>query len=107
MVKRQRQKKKRPSFGLPKAIVLLATPDGWRHSVLTVEGGMLCGRLSDVPADADPAEARTAAATMVMWLARHFHETEVEVTWDPPREPCSWTGQVTPATDNSTTAPNV
>ncbi|MGV9624963.1 hypothetical protein [Streptomyces sp. NPDC003487] len=107
MVKRQREKKKRPSFGLPKAIVLLATPEGWRHNVLTVEGGMLCGRLSDVPADADSAEARTAAATMVIWLARRFHETEVEVTWDPPRELWSWTGQVTPATNNSTTAPNV
>ncbi|WFB11337.1 hypothetical protein LRS74_33120 [Streptomyces sp. LX-29] len=94
MVRRQRTKK-RPFFGRPKGIILLATPEGWRHSVLTEEGGMLCGRLADVPINADPAEARTAAAAMVVALAHDFHEVDVEVTWDPPREPESWTGQVT------------
>jgi len=95
MVRRKQERKKRPPFGMPKGIVLLATPEGWRHSVLTVEGGMLCGRLADVPINADPAEARTAAAAMVVALAHDFHHADVEVTWDPPREPRSWTGQVT------------
>ncbi|MFE9636110.1 hypothetical protein [Streptomyces sp. NPDC006463] len=90
----RREKKKRPSFGLPKGIVLLATPDGWRHSVLTVEGGMLCGRLSEELLD--PEVAQTAAATMLKELARDFHDTTVEVTWDPRQEPWAWTGQVTP-----------
>ncbi|MFF4901882.1 hypothetical protein [Streptomyces sp. NPDC001068] len=94
MVRRTREKK-RPSFGKPKSIVLLATPEGWRHSVLTVDGGMVCGRLADVPPDAGPAEAMAAAAAMVMGLARDFHEERVDVTWDPPREPGSWTAQVT------------
>ncbi|MBT2444777.1 hypothetical protein J7E93_32720 [Streptomyces sp. ISL-36] len=94
---RKREKRKRPSFGMPKGIVLLATPKGWRHSVLTVEGGMLCGRLADVPINADPHEARTAAAAMVVGLTRNFHDSDVEVTWDPPQEPWSWTGQVTPS----------
>ncbi|RPK83644.1 MULTISPECIES: hypothetical protein [Streptomyces] len=67
---------------MPKSIVLLATPEGWRHSVLTREGGTLCGRLTGVPADADPAEAQAAVAAMVV---------------DPPREPGSWTAQVTVA----------
>ncbi|MFI9586986.1 hypothetical protein ACIHCQ_35380 [Streptomyces sp. NPDC052236] len=102
MGRRKKEKTKRPPFGMPKEIVLLATPDGWRHSVLTVEGGMLCGRLTDVPINADPHEARTAAAIMVTGLARDFHETDVEVTWDPPQEPWSWTGQVTPATGDTT-----
>ncbi|WP_448316177.1 hypothetical protein [Streptomyces sp. CO7] len=82
---------------MPNGIVLLATADGWRHSVSTVEGGLLCGRLEDVPVDADPGEARAAAATRVREFARDLHGTEVEVTWDPPREPASWTGRVVPA----------
>jgi hypothetical protein len=103
MARRKRETKRRPPIGLPKGIILLATPEGWRHSVLTVEGGMLCGRLADVPANAGPAEARAAAAAMVVGLAHDFHEVPVDVTWDPPREPGSWTAQVTVAA----TPPNV
>ncbi|MER5375892.1 hypothetical protein [Streptomyces sp. NPDC002553] len=97
MVRREREKKRRPVFGIPKSIVLLATPEGWRHSVLTVEGGMLCGRLADVPVDAGPAGARAAAAAMVVQLAHDFHEIRVDVAWDPPRSPGAWTAQVTVA----------
>lgn len=93
MVRRKREKRKRPLFALPKGIVLLATPEGWCYSVLTVDGGMLCGRLSDELLDPEPALA--AAVTMVEDLARDLHDTTVEVTWDPRREPWSWTGQVT------------
>ncbi|MFF5442178.1 hypothetical protein [Streptomyces achromogenes] len=103
MARRNREKKRRPPFGIPKGIVLLATPEDWRHSVLTVEDGMLCGRLADVPINADPAEARATAAAMVVRLAHDFHEVRVDVTWDLPREPGSWTAQVTVAA----TPPNV
>ncbi|MGV9453097.1 hypothetical protein [Streptomyces sp. NPDC003635] len=82
---------------MPKGIILLATPEGWRHSVLTVEGGMLCGRLADVPVDASPDEARAAAAAKVVRLAHDFHDVRVDVTWDSPQEPGSWTAQVTVA----------
>ncbi|MGW2822694.1 hypothetical protein ACWC24_17045 [Streptomyces sp. NPDC001443] len=82
---------------MPESIVLLATPEGRRHSVLTVEGGMVCGRLADVPVNAGPAEAQAAAAAMVVGLAHDFHEVRVDVTWDRPREPGSWTAQVTVA----------
>ncbi|WP_406055117.1 hypothetical protein OG462_05890 [Streptomyces sp. NBC_01077] len=95
-----RRQKNRPPFGLPKGIVLLATPDGWRHSILTVEGGMVCGRLSDELLD--PEAALSAAVTMVRELARDFHDTRVDVTWDPRREPWTWTGQVTPLLDDET-----
>ncbi|MEU9999125.1 hypothetical protein [Streptomyces sp. NPDC050848] len=94
MARRKREKRKWPPFGIPKGIVPLATPDGWRHSVLTLEGGMLCGRLA-VPVDTDPHDARAAAAAMVAGLARAFHGADVEVTWDPPQEPWSWTARVT------------
>ncbi|MFE5796700.1 hypothetical protein ACFQ8C_29560 [Streptomyces sp. NPDC056503] len=94
----RRKKEKRPAWGIPKGIVLLATPEGWRTSVLTLEGGMLCGHL-DVPIDTDPHDARAAAAVMVTELARDFHDTVVEVSWDPPREPWSWTARVALSTD--------
>lgn len=66
---------------------MLATPDGWRHSVLTLDGGMFCGRLAEVPVDADPAEARAAAAAMVVGLACDVHDVRVDVTWDRPGSP--------------------
>ena len=95
---RRKKERKRPAWGVPKEIVLLATPEGWRTSVLT-ESGMLCGRL-DVPINTDPQNARAAAAVMVTELARDFHDTDVEVSWDPHREPWLWTAQVTVATDD-------
>ncbi|AYG85068.1 hypothetical protein DWB77_07284 [Streptomyces hundungensis] len=99
MVRRKRDDKRRsPSpFGVPSGIVLFATPEGWRHTLLTEEGGMHCGRLANVPFNADPAEARAAAAAMVVALAYDFHNLRVDVTWEPEplREPESWTAQVT------------
>ncbi|MFD7461065.1 MULTISPECIES: hypothetical protein [unclassified Streptomyces] len=94
MVRRKKEKKNRPSWGIPQGIVLLATPEGWRTSVLTMEGGMLCRRL-DVPNHTDPEDAQAAAAAMVAELARDFHGTNVEVNWEPTQEPWSWTAQVT------------
>jgi hypothetical protein len=102
---RKRKKNQRPPFGMPKGIVLLATPEGWRHSVLTADGGMVCGRLPGVAIDAGPAEARTAAAAIVAGLAHDFHGTNVEVTWNPTQDPQSWTGQVSLIT-HSKTAPD-
>ncbi|QGZ52520.1 hypothetical protein GPZ77_33155 [Streptomyces sp. QHH-9511] len=101
---RRKKEKKRPPWGIPKGIVLLATPEGWRTSVLT-ESGMLCGRL-DVPTNTDPQEARSAAAVMVMELARDFHDTHVEVSWEPPQEPWSWTAQVTLAAESDSPSPD-
>ncbi|MFE5549665.1 hypothetical protein ACFQ71_38510 [Streptomyces sp. NPDC056534] len=103
MVRRKKEKKKRPAWGVPKGIVLSATPEGWRTSVLT-ESGTLCGRLN-VPINTDPQDARVAAAVMVTELARDFHDTDVKVSWDTPQEPWSWTAQVTLATDAEPPSP--
>ncbi|MEU2448693.1 hypothetical protein ABZ605_01310 [Streptomyces sp. NPDC012765] len=101
---RRKKEKKRPAWGIPKGIVLLATPEGWRFMIQPVEGGMLCGRL-DIPINTDPQDARAAAAVMVVELARDVHDTDVEVTWDPPPAPWSWTAQVTLATGNEPPSP--
>lgn len=102
MVRRKKEKKKRPAWGVPKGIVLLATPESWRTSVLT-ESGILCGRL-DVPINTDPQHAR--AAVLVTELARDLHDTDVEVSWDAPREPWSWTAQATHAADDEPPSPD-
>ncbi|MGW3910018.1 hypothetical protein ACWEBX_00590 [Streptomyces sp. NPDC005070] len=104
MVRRKKEKRKRPAWGIPKGIVLLATREGWRTSVLA-ERGVLCGRL-DVPINTDPQEARAAAAVMVTELARDFHDTDVEVSWESPQEPWSWTGLVTLAAENDSPSPD-
>ncbi|MFG3345996.1 hypothetical protein ACGF1Z_13150 [Streptomyces sp. NPDC048018] len=93
MVRRKKEKREQPAWGVPTGILLLATPEGWRTSVLTGRGN-LCGRL-DVPIDTDPHDARAAAARRVRELARLFHGVDVEVRWDQPQEPWSWTAQVT------------
>lgn len=103
MVRRERVTRRRASFGMQRSIVLLATPEGWRHSVLADGGGMLCGRLANMAANTNPTQAQAAVAAMVASLAHDFHETDVDVTWDPPREPGSWTAQVTAATTPPTT----
>jgi hypothetical protein len=90
-------------WGVPKGVVLLAAAEAWRHSV-TVEGGMLCGRL-DVPAGTDSDNARAAAVRLVKELAHDFHGTDVEVSWDPAREPGLWTAQVTLSTGTEPAAP--
>lgn len=104
-MRRKKEKRKRPAWGVPAGIVLSATPEGWRTSVLTMEGGMLCGGLT-VPINTDPQDARAAAALMVTELARDFHDTRVEVSWDPPREPWSWTARVSVAVDDEAPSPD-
>ncbi|MEO3974867.1 hypothetical protein [Streptomyces sp. CAU 1734] len=88
----RREKRKRPSFGLPGSIALVATADGWRYSVRTEEGGMLCGRLGDGPPG--PEAVPAVAGEMVRELALTFHGTAVEVVWEPLREPGSRTGRI-------------
>ncbi|MDI3417842.1 hypothetical protein [Streptomyces luteolus] len=44
---------------------------------------------------------------MVTELARDFHDTDVEVNWDPsPGAPWSWTAQVTLAAENEPPSPD-
>ncbi|MFD9537383.1 hypothetical protein [Streptomyces sp. NPDC060010] len=105
MGRRKKDKQSRPAFGLPKEIVLSATPEGWRTSVLTMEGGMLRGRLG-VPINTDPQDARAAATARVTELARDVHDSAVEVNWDLPEEPWSWTAQVTLAAEHEQPSAN-
>jgi hypothetical protein len=105
MVKPENEKKRPPPIGMTKDLVLYTTPDGWRHSVHTVDGAMLCGRL-DVPPDADPQDARDAMAAMQIEIAREFHGVDIEVNWEPPQKPGWWTAQITIAAGNEPATPD-
>lgn len=83
---------------MPASIVLIATPEGWRHSILDTRGGMLCGHLRRVPADAAPDQAREAAVAMLREVARELRGAEIDVAWDA-REPL--TGRVIAVRDRS------
>ncbi|MEU6946640.1 hypothetical protein ABZ957_15630 [Streptomyces sp. NPDC046316] len=54
----------------------------------------------------NPQDARAAATAMVTELARDFHDTDVEVSWEPPQESWSWTAQVTLAAENDARSPD-
>ncbi|WP_405835340.1 hypothetical protein [Streptomyces sp. NBC_01518] len=101
----RRKKEKQPPLGIPKGIVLLEAPDGWRHTILTEDGGMLCGRLNVAPHTA-PQDARAAAEAVAKGLARDFHRTDVEVNWDPPQDPGSWNAQITIVVRNEFPSPD-
>ncbi|MFJ5547641.1 hypothetical protein [Streptomyces sp. NPDC093225] len=93
----RRHKKAKPPFPMPTGLLLLETAGGWRHAIRTRDGGSLCGRLADVPVGAAPEEARRAAAAMLTELVHDVHGARVEVVWEPPAEPGSWTALVRPA----------
>lgn len=101
-------KKRWPQFGLPIGLVLLAgrggtRMDGWRTMVTTEKpAGVVCGGLPGVRSGADPEEAQRAAVETVRWMAWHYHRQEVDVVWDPQREPDSWTATVTVVVAGST-----
>ncbi|CAL9336268.1 hypothetical protein SUDANB120_00173 [Streptomyces sp. enrichment culture] len=85
-------------FGLPKEVTLMATPDGWRHSLLTVDDGIVCGGAPHgLTAAAGPDAARAAATAWVVGAARDLHGVEVEVVWDTTWDPDFSSGTVVPA----------
>jgi len=84
----------RVPFGVPKDIVLLATPNGWRHSIRTEDGALVCGRLRDVPVGADTEQAKEGAAAMLRELGREFHGTVLEVAWGAAGPSGSWSGRI-------------
>ncbi|MFB7664889.1 hypothetical protein ACFC1R_13200 [Kitasatospora sp. NPDC056138] len=88
------EQRRRVPFGPPREIVLLATPGGWRHSVTTTDGALVCGRVPQVAVDADAEQAKDAAAAMIMGLGHEFHGIVLEVSWEPGRSAGSWNGRV-------------
>ncbi|SCG65233.1 hypothetical protein [Micromonospora inositola] len=76
------------------SIVIYPASGGWRHSTLTKRGTQMCGRLSGIPADADPDTAKDAATGMVASLDACFFHLGLDVIWQPDEQPGWWTGSV-------------
>ncbi|GIG60556.1 hypothetical protein Lfu02_49280 [Longispora fulva] len=77
--------------GPPRYVVLFSSPDAWRYSIYTTQGGTLSGRL-DIPADAELAAARQAAADKVIAFGRNSFDLGMEVTWPAPYDSDSMVG---------------
>lgn len=82
--------------GPPVSITIYPTPGGWRHSVRTQNGGLLCGGLRHLAADATPEEARAAATELVRSVGREFHGVELDVDWSPADAEGWWVGTACP-----------
>lgn len=83
--------KKAPSWGsVPTGITILATPNGWRHTIHA--SGFLCGRLG-LPSGASDDDAKVAAEMMLASLALDFHGVDLEVDWSPGLSPRTWNGE--------------
>ncbi|WP_104820439.1 hypothetical protein [Kitasatospora sp. MMS16-BH015] len=81
-------------FGRPAWIVVLATPDGFRQSIRTVDGGLVCGKLPGLPVDAAEVLVLETAAAMVRELGTEFHGEVLDVVWEADSAPGYWRGQV-------------
>ena len=81
--------------GPPVEIVIYPDGGGWRHSVLTKKGGLLCGRLPSVTASDSDEVARDEATRLVLRIGAKYFEIGLEVEWAPADEPGWWVGTVT------------
>ncbi|HEU5357119.1 MAG TPA: hypothetical protein VFU65_21795 [Actinocrinis sp.] len=82
--------------GPPVSITIYPTPGGWRHSVSTEKGGLLCGALRHLPTDATGDQARAAATELVRSVGREFHSVELDVDWSPADTEGWWVGAARP-----------
>ncbi len=80
--------------GPPRSIVLYRTSDGWRFSIGTEKGGILCGRYSELPISASFDEARAVAGRTVHELGRNFFGLNLAVEWEPADSTEWWNGTV-------------
>jgi hypothetical protein len=80
--------------GPPRSVTIYSTPDGWRFSLATENGGLLCGRYPEVPPTAPFEEARVVAEQKIEQTAREFFDLSVDVHWQPGDEPGWWNGTV-------------
>lgn len=75
-------------MGTPQTAVLYSTPGGWRFAIYTTTG-VMDGRLSELPADATPNEAKLRFREKV----REEQGRSVEIDWiQDPERPEWWVG---------------
>ncbi|MBP2586644.1 hypothetical protein J3A78_007122 [Streptomyces sp. PvR006] len=92
VVRRPRTKKKRPSFGIPREIILLTGHDVWPYTFVADDSGGACGKVP-MPAGAALEDVQMEIFTQLADLTRTFHGVEIDVEWSP-LTPDSWVGHV-------------
>ncbi|THA74878.1 hypothetical protein [Streptomyces sp. A0592] len=92
MARRPKTEKKRPSFGIPKEIILLTGHDVWPYTFIADDSGGGCGKVP-MPAGAALEDVQTAVFTQFADLTRIFHGVEIDVEWSS-LTPDSWVGHI-------------
>ncbi|MEU2623032.1 hypothetical protein ABZ642_33800 [Streptomyces sp. NPDC007157] len=92
MARRPKTKKKRPSFGIPREIILLTGQDVWPYTFIADDSGGGCGKVP-MPADAALEDVKTAIFTQLADHTRTLHDVEIDVEWSS-LTPDSWVGHV-------------
>ncbi|MEU9104954.1 hypothetical protein AB0D54_11400 [Streptomyces xanthophaeus] len=89
---RTKEQKQRPSFGIPREVVLMAAQDAWPYTFVTDDLGGGCGK---VPMSSDAAleDVQAAVSALLADCARSGHGVAIAVTWSP-LTPDSWVGRV-------------
>lgn len=90
VARRSKTKKKRPSFGIPKEIILLSGQDVWPFTFVARGWGGGCGKVP-MPADAALQDVQTAIFTSLADYTRTAHGVEIDVEWSS-LTPDSWVG---------------
>ncbi|MET8749974.1 hypothetical protein ABZW32_07775 [Streptomyces sp. NPDC004667] len=85
-------KRKRPPFGVPREVILLATQDAWRYTFVADGAGGGCGKVA-MPSDAAVEDVQAALFTTLADLTRTLHGVDIDVAWSSPT-PGSWTGRI-------------
>lgn len=80
--------------GPPRSVTIYPTPEGWRFSIATEKGALLCGRYPDLPPTAAFEEARVVAERRIQQTGREFFDLSLIVEWHPGDDPEWWDGRV-------------
>lgn len=91
-VARRPKAKKRPPFGIPREIILLAGQDTWPYTFVADDPGGGCGKVA-MPPDAAVEDVQAAVFTPLADLTRTFHGVDIEVAWSS-LTPDSWVGRI-------------
>ncbi|MET9622276.1 hypothetical protein ABZZ37_16105 [Streptomyces sp. NPDC006464] len=85
--------KKRPPFGIPREIILLAgRRDVWPYTFVADDSSGACGKVA-MPSDTAVEEVQVALFAPLADLTRTVHGVDLEVAWSC-LTPDSWVGRI-------------
>ncbi|MGW6690868.1 hypothetical protein [Streptomyces sp. NPDC054961] len=103
MARQRKTKKQRPSFGVPKEIILLTGEDVWPFTFTSEGGGGGCGKIP-MTSEAALEDVQARIFTDLADHTRTHHGVEIEVAWSL-LPPDAWVGRVRRAATVEPAAP--